>query len=160
MNAYVIYAFTLAAAIAQPAAQTTHPDFSGVWSPVAIRPAPAAGATSLPPSDLTIRQTATELAVSRTVFDNVITATQDLTGHESTNKSGAVTEITSARWDHARLVIEGKASQVTSQGYAAWKLTEIYSLDAKGHLLIDSDWIGDDGRITKRVQELARKARR
>ena len=54
-------------------------------------------------------------------------------------------------------MIEGKASQVTSQGYAAWTLTEIYSLDAKGRLLIDSEWVGDDGKITKNVQEHVKK---
>jgi hypothetical protein len=160
MDAYVIYAFVLAAAIASPAPVQTRPDFSGVWSPVAIRPAPTAGAATLPPGDLTIRQSATALSISRTAFDDVITATQDLTGRESTNKSGAMTRVTSARWDKAQLIIEGKASQVTSQGYAAWKLKEIYSLDAKGHLLIDSEWVGDDGKVTKSVQELARKPRK
>jgi len=149
----------MAGALSGPTVAQAHPDFSGVWSPVAIRPAPPGGATSLPPTDLTIRQTATALAISRTAFENVITATQDLDGRESTNKSGAMTLVTTAHWDKARLVVEGKASQVTSQGYAGWKLKEIYSLNPKGHLLIDREWIGDDGTVTKSVQELARKAK-
>jgi hypothetical protein len=159
MNAYVIYSFVLAAALASPAPAQTHPDFSGVWSVVAIRPAPKMGPGTLAPSDLTIVQSATQLSISRTALDNVITATFDLTGHESTNKSGAQTRVTNAHWDQARLVIEGKVSQVTSQGYAGWKMKEIYSLDAKRHLLIDSEWVGDDGTVTKSVQELAKKVR-
>jgi hypothetical protein len=126
----------------------------------AIRPAPKAqsgGSSALPPSDLTITQNATQLSVSRTFFDTVTTATHDLTGRESTNKSGAVTRVTTARWEGTKLVIEGRASQVTSQGYAAWTLKEIYALDAKGHLLIESEYKADDGTITKSVQELIKK---
>jgi hypothetical protein len=147
--------------LSTPIGGQTHPDFSGVWSVSSIRPAPTAqsGATSLPPSDLTIRQTATQLSISRTAFDQVITATHDLGGTTSTNKSGAVTRITTARWDKARLIIQGKASQVTSQGYAAWTLTEIYTLNAKGHLEIDSEYVGDDGKVTRSVQELVKKAK-
>jgi hypothetical protein len=157
MNAYVIYAFALIGAISAPAHSQTHPDFSGVWSLVAIRPAPTAGgAGALPPSDLTIRQTSTQFSTARTAFDQTITLTYDLSGHESTNKSGAVTRVTTAHWDKASLVIEGKASQVTSQGYAAWKFKEIYAFGANGHLLIENEWDGDDGKVTKNVQELAK----
>lgn len=158
MDAYVFYALALGLTlVAPPAVQT--PDFSGVWSVSAIRPAQkeAAGVGALPPSDLTIRQTGTELSISRTTFDLVRTSTYDLGGRESTNKSGAVTYVTRARWEGKRLVIEGKASQVTSQGYAAWKIKEIYSFDAKRRLLIDREYIGDDGTVTKSVTELVKK---
>ena len=160
MNAYVIYSFVLALVVSGPAAAQTRPDFSGVWSLSAIRPAPKAqsgGSAALPPSDLTITQSATQFTLSRTYFDIVTTAIHDLTGRESTNKSGAVTRVTTARWEGRRLVIEGKASQITSQGYAAWTQKEIYSLDANGHLLIDSEHKSDDGTVTKNVQELIRK---
>lgn len=159
MNAYVIYSLLLGLTLSAPATAQTRPDFSGIWSLAAVRPAPktASGMGALPPSDLTIKQTPTQFSTSRTAFDQVITANFDLTGHESTNKSGAVTRVTKARWDGPRLVIEGKASQVTSQGYAAWTFKEIYSLDAKHRLLIDSDWVSDDGTETKSVQEYVKK---
>jgi hypothetical protein len=159
MNAYVIYASLLAAAVLGPSTPQTHPDFSGVWTLTAIRPAPReqSGTGVLPPSDITITQTATQFSISRTNFEIVNTATHDLTGRESTNRSGAVTRVTKARWDGPTLVIEGKASQVTSQGYAAWTLKETYSFDAKKHLLIESDYKGDDGKVTHSVQELIRK---
>lgn len=158
MDAYVIYSFSLILALFSPAAAQKPPNFSGIWSVSAIRPAPKeGGATALPPSDLTIGQTAAELSVSRTYFDNVTTSTYDLAGRESTNKSGAVTYITRARWEGARLVIEGKASQVTSQGYSAWKLKEVYSFDSKRHLLIEREYTYDDGTVRKSVTELVKK---
>jgi hypothetical protein len=148
----------LSATLAFAAPLQAHPDFSGVWSVSAIRPAPAQGAAnSLPPSDLTITQSAAQLSVSRTAFDTVITAAYDLTGRESTNKSGAMTRITKARWEGARLVIEGKASQVTSQGYAAWTTKETYSFNAEHRLLIETEYKSDDGPVTHSVQELIRK---
>jgi hypothetical protein len=158
MDAYVFYAVTLVLSLGAPAATQTRPDFSGVWSVSAIRPAPKpSGGAALPPSDLTIRQTSTELLISRTAFDLVRTLTYDLAGRESTNKSGAVTYITHAKWEGARLVIEGKASQITSQGYSAWKLREIYSFDAKRRLLIDREYTYDDGTVIKSVTELVKK---
>jgi hypothetical protein len=158
MDAYVFYSFALVLSLAAPPAAQAHPDFSGVWSVSAIRPAPKeTGGAALPPSDVTIRQSGTELSVSRTTFDLVRTATYDLGGRESTNKSGAVTYITRAKWEGARLVIEGKASQITSQGYSAWKLKEIYSFDAKRRLLIDREYTYDDGSVKKSVTELVKK---
>ena len=87
MNAYVIYTSILAAALSGLAPAQTHPNFSGVWSVSAIRPAPSSGrgVGALPPSDLTIRQDAMQFSTSRSAVDQVITATFDLTGHESTD---------------------------------------------------------------------------
>ena len=158
MDAYVFYAFSLILTFTASEAPQKHPDFSGIWSVSAIRPAPAeGGAGALPPSDLTIRQTETELSISRTAFDVVRTMTYDLAGRESTNKSGAVTYVTRARWEGTRLVIEGKASQITSQGYSAWKLRETYSFDAKRRLLLEREYSYDDGSVKKSVTELVKK---
>src|SRR5262245_858592 len=75
MNAYVFYLFLMAAtghALPAPAV----PDFSGVWAPPAARPGPAGtgGTAALAPSDLTITQTPAELTISRSAFDQTITA--------------------------------------------------------------------------------------
>ena len=137
------------------------PDFSGVWAPEALKTsasAPAGGTAALPPSDLTIRQTATELAISRTAFDTVNTQTFKLDNSESTNKSGAVIRVTRSRWDGPRLVIEGKASQITSAGYAAWTQKEIYSIDARGRLIIEREHVPSDGPPIKSRQEFSRKS--
>lgn len=137
------------------------PDFSGVWVPVASKASATAGAggsAALPPSDITIRHATTSLSVSRTAFDIVNTQTYKLDGSESSNKSGAVTRVTHSRWDGPRLVIEGKASQVTSAGYAAWTLKETYSIDSRGRLILESEYVSADGTATTRTQEFSRKA--
>jgi hypothetical protein len=136
------------------------PNFSGVWVPEALKtsaPAATGGTAALPPSDLTIRQTAAELSISRTVFDTVNTQMYKLDDSESTNKSGAVTTVTRSRWDGPKLVIEGKASQVTSAGYAAWTQKEVYSINARGHLIIEREHVPTDGPPIKSTQEFSRK---
>ena len=136
------------------------PDFSGVWAPQALKtnaPSAGGGSAALPPSDITVRQTATELSISRTVFDQVNTQTYKLDESESTNKSGAVIRVSRSRWEGARLVIEGKASQVTSAGYAAWTQKEIYSLDSRGRLIIEREHVPTDGPPIKSTQEFTRK---
>ena len=136
------------------------PDFSGIWAPGAIKTKTAVaegGSAGLPPSDLTIQHTAAALAVSSTYFDIVNTQTYKLDASESTNKSGAVTYVTRSRWDGPRLVIEGKASQVTSAGYAAWTLKETYSLNARGQLILEAEHRSTDGTVTTSTQEFSRK---
>ena len=135
------------------------PDFSGVWEPGAVKSSAQSGGGSvaLPPSDVTIQQTPAALAISRTIFDVVSTQTYKLDASESTNKSGAVTKVTRSRWDGPRLVIEGKASQVTSAGYAAWTLKETYSLNSRGQLILETEQVSTDGTATTSTQEFSRK---
>jgi hypothetical protein len=136
------------------------PDFSGVWVPGELKtsaPAAEGGAMGLPPSDVTIQHSAAVLAVSRTYFDTVNTQTYKLDGSENTNKSGAVTRLSRARWDGPRLIIEGKASQVTSAGYEAWTFKDTYSIDARGKLLIEAEHTSSDGKVTTRTMEHSRK---
>ena len=135
------------------------PDFSGVWVPQPSKTnAPASGGTvALPPSDLTIQHTPGALAISRTTFDIVTTQTYKLDGSESTNKSGAMTRVTRSRWDGPRLVIEGKASQVTSAGYAMWLIKETYSLNSSGQLVLASVSVSTDGTTTTSTQEFTKR---
>lgn len=136
------------------------PDFSGVWvpqPPKTTAPASNGGAVGLPPSDLTIQHTAAVLAISRTAFDTVNTQTYTLDGSENTNKSGAVTRLSRARWDGLRLVLEGKASQVTSAGYAAWTFKDTYSIDARGRLIVQAEHTPPDSKATTRTMEYTRK---
>lgn len=139
------------------------PDFSGVWMPEAVKadaPSSTGGVGALPPSDLTIRHSATELSISRTVFDTVSTQTYKLDGSESTNRSGAVTKVTRSRWEGQRLVIEGKASQVTSAGYSAWTQKEVYFINARGRLTIEREHVPSDGPPIRSTQEFSRKPAR
>ena len=136
------------------------PDFSGVWVPQSLKTnatTTGGGTGALPPSDITVRQTAAELSISRTVFDQVNTQTFKLDDSESTNRSGAVIRVTRSRWAGTKLVIEGKASQVTSAGYAAWTQKEIYSLDSQGRLIVEREHVPSDGPPIKSTQEFTRK---
>ena len=137
----------------------SRPDFTGVWVPQPSKTnAPASGGTvALPPSDLTIQHTANSLSISRTAFDVVNTQTYKLDGSESTNKSGAMTRETRSRWDGPRLVIEGKASQVTSAGYAMWLIKETYSLNPSGQLVLTSVSVSTDGTTTTSTQEFTKR---
>jgi hypothetical protein len=147
------------AGMALPALAQTRPDFSGVWVPITTKAAPnvSGGVGALPPSDLTIVQTPAAIALSRTAFEHVTTETHTFDGHDNTNKSGAVTRVTQSHWNGAALVTEGKMSQVTSQGYAAWTLKQTLRLNAQGHLILDNESVGDDGKVTKGSLEYARK---
>jgi hypothetical protein len=150
----------LCALFATPGAAQSRPDFNGVWTPTAVKPDPkaaAGGSVGLPPSDLTIQQTGTTLSMSRTYFERVTTQTFALDGSESTNKSGAVTRVTRSRWAGKALVTEGKASQVTSQGYAAWTFTETLSINPRGHLLVENRHVAADGTVTTSTQDYTRK---
>jgi hypothetical protein len=143
-----------------PALAQQRPDFTGVWAPEVLKtsaPAASGGSVGLPPSDLTVRQTATELSISRTVFDMVNIQTYKLDGSESTNRSGAVTRVSRSHWDGARLVIESKASQVTSAGYSAWTDKEIYSIDSRGRLIIEREHVPTDGSPIKSTQQYTRR---
>lgn len=139
-----------------------HPDFSGTWAPIVVAP-PAessGGVAALAPSDLVIKQSADTIALSRTAFDRVTTTTYTFDGKDSTNKSGAVTRVTRSRWSGTSLVTEGKASQVTSQGYAAWTMKETVSIDRQGHLVIANESTSDDGVVTRGSLSYSKKAAR
>ena len=150
----------ICAALTQGVVAPARPNLSGVWTLTALRPEPkvaAGGVAALPPSDLTIEHSADAIAIARTAFDQVTTQRFALNGTESTNRSGAVTRVTRSRWDGARLVIEGRMSQVTSQGYAAWTVREILSLDARGRLVIESEYVASDGVRTTSTREYTKK---
>jgi hypothetical protein len=121
------------------------PNLSGVWVPVEVSPKPANRETALPPSDITVSQSAAVLTITRTAFDQTMTTTYSLSGREDTNKSGAVTRVTRSKWDATSLVTEGRMSQVTSQGYAAWTLKETIGLDHGGRLVIRNETVSDKG---------------
>lgn len=135
------------------------PDFSGVWMPMPVKPAAesTAGVVALPPPDLTVVQTTDAISLSRTAFDHVTTMTYTFDGKDNTNTSGAVTRVTRSHWNGAKFVTEGKASQVTSQGYAAWTLVETLHRDAQGRLVIDVESTASDGMVTKGSLSYTRK---
>ena len=153
-------AVLLVAGLGTVALAQNKPDFTGVWVPREVKSDSATGGSgvaALPPSDLTIQHTPAALTISRTAFDIVTTQTYKLDGSESTTKSGAVVRVSRSRWDGPRLVIEGKASQVTSAGPAEWIFKETYALNSSGQLTLTSVYVSTDGTTTRSTREFSRK---
>ena len=131
------------------------PDFSGTWTPEA----PAAGAPAgggqggggraMGGGAMTVKQTATELTIERTMGENKVTQTYKLDGTESENKmmgrGGEVVTKSTAKWDGSKLVI---STTRPGQDGAPMTTTQTWSLDA-GNLTIESP--GRDGAVQKRI---------
>ena len=136
------------------------PDFSGTWTPEAPA-APAAGAAgggggqgggggrAMGGGAMTVKQTATELTIERTMGENKVTQTYKLDGTESENKmmgrGGEVVTKSTAKWDGSKLVI---STTRPGQDGAPMTATQTWSLDG-GNLTIESP--GRDGAVQKRV---------
>jgi hypothetical protein len=154
--AAVLSAFSLTI----PLAAQKPPDFSGTWrldearTAAANKTAPSrqGGGAILRAGPLRITQDATTLTLTREALGMPIRYALRLDGAESVNKNGAMTRTTQSRWMNGRLVTEGTDSQVTSQGYAEWKLRETLSRRADGTLVIETTQASADGRSTTRVE--------
>ncbi len=133
------------------------PDFSGTWTPdaAAAPAAPAGGGGGgqrgggMGGGPMTVKQTATELTIERTMGENKTTATYKLDGTESVNKmmgrGGEVETKSTAKWDGSKLVI---STQRPGQDGAMMTQTQTWSLEG-GNLTIESP--GRDGAPMKRV---------
>ena len=125
------------------------PDFSGTWTRVADKNAPAAQGGS---SSHTIRQTATEIAVTIAGRGGPETSMYKLDGSTSTNKSqspeGPLTGAGTAKWDGASLVIE------TTREIRGMTITtrEVRTLDTTGkEMTIDAITRSPQGEIKRTV---------
>lgn len=141
------------------------PSFSGTWvldkaKTAAARktdsPTSAGGGVALPVGTMVITHTPTSLTVEREALGDVIRYSFAIDGPESVNKSGAVTLTTRTRWDGATLVTEGTESQVTSQGYAAWKYKQTFARAAQDSLVIETTSTAADGAVTVGIQVFKR----
>ena len=132
------------------------PDFSGTWTPdaAAAPAAPAGGGGGGQRGGgmggpMTVKQTATELTIERTMGENKTTATYKLDGTESVNKmmgrGGEMETKSTAKWDGSKLVI---STQRPGQDGAMMTQTQTWSLEG-GNLTIESP--GRDGAPMKRV---------
>jgi hypothetical protein len=136
---YTQLALALLFVVPSGSVQTT-PNFAGVWEITDISPKPqdGGGVAALPPSDLTVTHTASAVSVATTSpWGDVKTTVYSLDGREDKNLSGAVTSVSRSKWVGSTLVTEGRASQVTSQGYDAWTFKEVMRLDPRGQLIIE-----------------------
>jgi hypothetical protein len=157
-------------AVAVAVAGQARPDFSGTWledrerltnlltgKPVVVEQA-SAGAMALPPGETVITQTADVLRIERKVpqSDRPLRDDLKLDGSKSVNHSGAMTRTTTSRWEGDRLVTEGTAFQVTSQGEASWGIREVMYLE-KGELIRELRWT-QNGKETTATRRVYRRA--
>ena len=109
------------------------PDFSGTWTPevdpAAAAPAGGGGGGRGGGGPMTVKQTATELSIERSMGGNAVTTTYKLDGTETDVPMGrGGTAKASAKWDGAKLVITTKSEN--------GETTQTWSL-ADGKLKID-----------------------
>jgi len=113
MKRVLLLAATMAVILPFGARAQGKPDFSGTWTLDAAKsdPAPAGrGGGGGGAATLTIKQTATEIAIQSEGRQGPQTMTYKLDGSESKNeqmgRGGAQTIVSKAKWDGASLVID------------------------------------------------------
>jgi hypothetical protein len=125
------------------------PDFSGTWTRVADKTGPASQGGS---GSHTIKQTATEIAVTIAGRGGPETAIYKLDGSTSTNQSqspeGPLTVAGTAKWDGASLIIE------TTREIRGMTITtkEVRSLDTTGQeMTIEATTRSPQGEVKRTV---------
>lgn len=155
-------ALVLVLALAAPA--QTHPNFAGTWvedesARKTTMAAPPAGsrAMTLPPADLVVTQTASDLIGERTFMSQVIRYVHHLDGRESVNHNGANTLTTKSAWDGAKLLTQGTSFSATSAGEFTWQFKEVRSLDKSGAMVVETTTVDEAGKANVVTQVFRRK---
>jgi len=141
-------------------AQTAKPSFAGVWTFVgtSAKPTGGGGTAAMTPEPMTIRQTATSIAIDKSAFGQVTTMTFTIGAQkDDTNRTGAQVWTTKTRWEGNALVTTGTIAQNTSAGFDEWTYTERRTLDARGHMIINTTHVDRDGKVTTGNQDWAPK---
>jgi hypothetical protein len=151
MRRVLLMALVAAVIIPFTARAQSKPDFSGTWTRDAAKsdPAPQGRGGS---SGHTIKQTATEIALTIAGRGGPETSIYKLDGSESTNQTespeGPLTVKGTARWDGASLVIE------TTREIRGMTITskEVRTLDASGkEMTIEAVMRSPQGEIKRKV---------
>lgn len=151
MRRVLLMAMVVAVVIAFTARGQSRPDFSGTWTRDAARsdPTPQGRGGG---SSHTIKQTATEIAVTIAGRGGPETSIYKLDGPESTNQvqspEGPLTVKGTARWDGASLVIE------TTREIRGMTITtrEVRTLDVSGkEMTIEAITRSPQGEIKRKV---------
>ena len=158
---YVVATALVLAAVASVAGQAAKPSFAGVWAfdSAPVQPQPSGGgAVGLRPEPITIRHTADSIAIERTAFGQKTTMTFTINGQkDDTNRTGAQVWTTKTRWEGKALITTGTIAQNTSAGFDEWTFTETRSLDARGHMIVETKRVATDGSVSNGKQDWAPK---
>jgi len=151
MRSIVLTTIVVAVVISLTARAQGRPDFSGSWTRDAAKSDPVQGRGG-GSSGLTIKQTATEIAITITGRGGPETSIYNLDGSESTNQSqspeGPLTVKGTAKWEGASLVIE------TSRVIQGMTVTtrEVRTLDTGGkEMTIEAVTKSPQGEIRRKV---------
>ncbi len=164
LKTYAVAAALVLAPVVLPAParadspQAGTPDFSGVWTFAGTTPQPSSGggAAAMKPEPLTIRQTSASISIVRTAFGQATTMTFTIGGpSDDTNRTGAQVWTTKTRWDGTKLLTAGRITQNTSAGFEEWAYTETRTLDARGHMIVGTRYVAQDGKVTEGMQDWA-----
>lgn len=102
------------------------------------------------PSQLVIKQTATELTVERTLPNGTETAVYKLDGSESPNKMGMGESRSKASWEGGNLVVTGKLAVSTPQGDFEIDTKEVYAVSG-GVLTVTTTRTTPRGENTRKL---------
>ena len=149
MRRVLLMAMIVAAALPFTGRAQGRPDFSGTWIRVVDKSDPS---TQTPNSGHTIKQTATEIAVTLPGRGGPETSIYRLDGTEGTNQSlspeGPLTVTGTAKWEGASLVIE------TRREIRGMTITtrEVRTLDATGkEMTIEATTRSPQGEVSRKV---------
>ena len=146
MKKIALLVMVFAVALAGLSYAQAKPDFSGKWTPVADPNAAAGGGGGrggMGGGPMTVKQTATELTVERTMGEMTMTSTYKLDGSETVNKTQRGESKSTAKFDGAKLVI--KTNQEGPNG--PMETTQSWSL-ADGKLSITTTSARGDRTVT------------
>jgi hypothetical protein len=146
MKKIALLVMVLAVALAGLSYAQAKPDFSGKWTPQ-VDPNAAAGGGGgrggMGGGPMTVKQTATELTVERTMGDQTMASTYKLDGSETVNKTQRGESKSTAKFDGAKLVI--KTNQEGPNG--PMETTQTWSI-ADGKLSITTTSARGDRTVT------------
>ena len=149
MRYLLLTAVVVATAFPFTARAQGRPDFSGTWIRIVDKSDPS---SQTPEVGHTIKQTATEIAVTLQGRDGPETSNYRLDGTEATNQSlspeGPLTVTGTARWEGASLVIE------TRREIRGMTITtsEVRTLDATGkEMTIEATTRSPQGEVRRKV---------
>jgi hypothetical protein len=144
MRKIALLVLAMAVVVAGMSFAQAKPDFSGKWAPKvdANAPAPPAGGGQRGGGGpMTIKQTAADLTVERTMGENTMSTVYKLDGTETVNKTQRGESKSVAKFDGAKLVIKtvSEGPNGPNEQTATWTL----SADGKELTMVTASARGD-----------------
>jgi hypothetical protein len=154
MTRKFVFIALLAVVLAVPSlAFAQAPNFSGKWiQDMEKSDPPMGGRGPAGPQNLTITQTATELAIERETPNGAMKTVYKLDGTESVNVGGRGGEVKSkSAWEGSKLVTKSSQTMNMQGTEATIESTETRSLEADGTMTVVTVRKAPNGETTRKV---------